>query len=67
MSRENNMMKIPAARILQVVAVCLLAAQLGCRQMQADRSGPMKTPPKGLPAMKRINSVGASQAHPELF
>ncbi|HEV7223431.1 MAG TPA: hypothetical protein VGN42_12065 [Pirellulales bacterium] len=60
-------MKIPAARILPMVAVCLLAASFGCRQMQANRGAPMKTPPQGLPAMKRINSVGASQAHPELF
>jgi hypothetical protein len=47
------------ARFLCLLVTCLILAGSGCRQFNAGGNASLKTPPKGLPVMKRVGGSGA--------
>ena len=58
-----------ATRIPCLLVACLLVVGSGCRNLDASSSEPLKTPPKGLAPMKRIDGSksGGRYSPAELF
>ena len=47
-------------RIPCLAVACLLLSVAGCKNLDAAGNAPLKTPPKGLPHMKRIDKPSSS-------